>query len=127
MLGSQARVTVAADAAKAKNARLSAKGKKRIKSLRYKYGGLMTANKDVNDLVDIDLKYNKTTPPLSYLINCARRSQQKSTSCSATMLPNPGNLGFRSGILRLPLSSGLPYELFMISPNVAHKAQRTLS
>jgi hypothetical protein len=50
------------EVAEAKGARLRAKGKKRIKSLRHKCRGRMTAYKDISDLVDIGFKYNKTAP-----------------------------------------------------------------
>lgn len=87
----------------------------------------MTEYKDFKDLWNMDFKYNKTASPFSYRINGARRSQQKCPACSADLRLYPGDLGFRSVVLRLSHSSGLPFELFMISPNVKLEAQRTLS
>ena len=87
----------------------------------------MTEYKDFKDLWDIDFKYDKTAPSLSYLINCVRRSQQKCPVCSADLRPYPSNVGFRSVGSRFTISCGLSFELFMTSPQVAREAQRTLS
>jgi hypothetical protein len=123
----QTRVIVAAKLTEAKSARLREKSKKRIISLGYKCLRLKIEYRDFKKLWNMDFKYNKTASPLSYLINCAKHGQQKCPSCSAALRLYPGKFGFRSVVLSLSHSSGLPFELFMISPNVILEAKRTLS